>query len=83
MFEKLLDMAVDNPILASIVVLVSTFILFLVCVKPLLYWMIAKTQTKRDDEIVKALFKAIEEHKEEVEAIHKAAQKVQDKKCKK
>lgn len=83
MFDKFLDIAVDNPILASIVVLMSTFILFLVCVKPLLYWMITKTQTKRDDEIVKALYKAIEEHKEEVEAIHKTANKIKEKKCSK
>lgn len=83
MFEQFLDIIIENPVMASIVIVLSALLLFFVCVKPLVLKIAEKTKTKKDDEITQALYKAIEEHKEEVEAIHKAAKKASEKKCKK
>lgn len=83
MFENFLNVIAENQFAATAIVLVSAVILFFVALKPLLDFIVTKTQTKKDDEIVEALYKAIEAHKEEVEAIHKAANKIKEKKCNK
>ena len=79
----LLDIIVENPFMASAIIFVSSAIVLLVFLRPLVAYVVAKTQTKRDDEIMEALYGAIDKHKEEVEAIHKAAKKAKEKKCKK
>ena len=83
MFETLLETLAENEILASLIVLASAIIVVLVILKPLLSRFVLKTKTKKDDELMKALYGAIEEHKEEVEAVHKVAKKVKEKKCQK
>lgn len=81
MLETTLDQIIENPVLASILIGLSTIIIILVAIKPLVAYVVTKTKIKKDDEIAGALYGAIEEHKKEVEAIHKAAKKAKEKKC--
>ena len=83
MFETVLETLAENEVIAYIVIVASAVLFSLVILKPLIYMIVLKTKTKKDDELMEALYGAIEEHKEEVEAVHKVAKKVKEKKCQK
>lgn len=83
MFELLLENITENEVIASLVILASSVLLVIMLIKPLVMKLVKKTKTKADDEIAKALYGAIEAHKEEVNAIHRVARKAKEKKCQK
>ena len=83
MFEELLELCAQNPVMASIIIVVSAMLVFFVIVKPVVLHIVKKTKTKKDDKIAEAMYGAIEDHKEEVEAIHRVAKKAREKKCQK
>lgn len=83
MFESLLEMLAENAILAYVIIFLSALLVFFVIIKPIVLVIVKKTKTKKDDKIAEAMYGAIEEHKEEVEAIHRVAKKAREKKCQK
>lgn len=83
MFESLLEMLAENAILAYVIIFISAVLVFFVIIKPIVLAIVKKTKTKKDDKIAEAMYGAIEEHKEQVEAIHRVAKKAREKKCQK
>ena len=83
MIEEFLTFLSQYPIAATLIVIASSLVLFLVAFKSVAFLIVKKTKTDKDDKIVEALYKAIEEHKESVDALHKVAKKIEEKKCKK
>jgi hypothetical protein len=84
MFEAILELVASNTLGGFLVIALSTIILALIILRPVIKFVVARTKTKRDDEIVAAVFGAIDEHKEEIEAVHAVAKRAKAaRKCKK
>lgn len=84
MFEAILELVANNAIGAFLVTSLSVTILALIILRPIIKFVVARTKTKRDDKIAEALYGAIDEHREEVEAIHAVAKRAKAaRKCKK
>lgn len=84
MFEAILELVANNAIGAFLVTTLSVTILALIILRPIIKFVVARTKTKRDDKIAEALYGAIDEHREEVEAIHAVAKRARAaRKCKK
>lgn len=84
MFEAILELFANNAVGAFLVTTLSVTILALIILRPIIKFVVARTKTKRDDKIAEALYGAIDEHREEVEAIHAVAKRAKAaRKCKK
>ena len=84
MFEAILELFANNAVGAFLVTTLSVTILALIILRPVIKFVVARTKTKRDDKIAEALYGAIDEHREEVEAIHAVAKRARAaRKCKK
>lgn len=84
MFEAILELFANNAVGAFLVTTASVTILALIILRPIIKFVVARTKTKRDDKIAEALYGAIDEHREEVEAIHAVAKRAKAaRKCKK
>lgn len=84
MFEAILELVANNAVGAFLVTTLSVTILALIILRPIIKFVVARTKTKRDDKIAEALYGAIDEHREEVEAIHAVAKRARAaRKCKK
>lgn len=84
MFEAILELVANNTIGAFLVIALSVTILAAIILRPVVKFVVARTKTKRDDKIVEAIYGAIDEHREEIEAIHAVAKRAKAaRKCKK
>lgn len=80
MIETILEFMAQNEILATIIVIASALLLFLVSCKAAVFFITSKTKTKKDDEIAEKVYKALDKNKEAVDAVHKVAKKIEEKK---
>jgi len=82
MIETVLEFIAKYPVGAVCIVIASSLLLFIAAFKGVAFMIAKATKTDKDDKFVEAMYKAIEEHKDSVEALHKVAKKIQEE-CKK
>lgn len=80
MIEELLTYLSQYPIAATLIVIASSILIFLAAFKSVAYMIAKATKTKKDDEVVDKVYKALDKHKDTVEAVHKVAKKIEEKK---